>query len=240
MSDDERKQLTELANQYRDAGEWDRLIETVEKRHALTRKEGMPSVDLVYLAGNLAQAGRVDEAVTLIERSAREFRETGVLENSFEWKTLYSTEIDVMLAADRMDDAIAACRKTVAIALATGPDDSEYWEMHGYLGDLLQFGKKDVPAAIVEREVLWAHFRKRIASFTGEAELAYNAIVVHVQNGARLAHAYRQVKRPAEAIPVYEALLLDIRRSTFLGPQAQEIATIKQELEATRAEAQRK
>lgn len=219
--------LTDLANFYRGTESWDQLEAVIEERHAFEQaRSGGPGMGLVYLASNFADAGLTDRAVALIERAEDEFRRAGYDDVGHQWQALWSARIAVMLAAGRLDDAILSCRKTVDIARAAGAEYSDYWEMHGYLADLLQFKKKDVPEAVKEREMLWSYFRKRLSRFTGAEELSYNAISVHVQNGARLAHGYRALRREAEGIRIFEALVVDVEKSTFLGVSAVELPTL--------------
>jgi hypothetical protein len=127
---------------------------------------------------------------------------------------------------DRIDDAIAACRRAVELAHRDGPHYSDYWEMHAFLADLVQFGKRDAAGCIPERTALWRHFRSSLE----QGELGYNATIVHVQNAARLGHALRELERWAEACAIYEPLVDDISASTLLGADSVERPTVMLDL----------
>ncbi len=217
--------LTELANHYRDNEKWDELAEAVEERHALQRQAGQVGHGLIYLAGTLAENERAEQALALLARVDAELSSDGIGETSFERSTFYSIQAKVFLALDRLADAIEAVRKQVAIA-RQHPEYSDYWEMQAYLASLLQFQQRDHAAAAVERTELWEHFRQTLS----KGQLSYNAIMVHVANGAALAHAHRELGATAQAIPVYQALLEDLAGSDFFGDATIETFTLMIEI----------
>ncbi|GAB4561635.1 MAG: hypothetical protein Tsb0020_09270 [Haliangiales bacterium] len=217
--------LTELANHHRDNAQWDELTEAVEERHALQRQAGQFGPGLIYLAGTLAENGRPEQALALLARVDDELSGDGIGESSSERATFYSIQAEVFMAVDRLDDAIGAIRKQVAIA-RQHPQYSDYWEMQAYLASLLQFQQRDHAAAAVERTELWEHFRHTLS----KGPLSYNAIMVHVANGAALAHAHRELGATAQAIPVYKALLQDLAGSDFFGDGTIETFTLMIEL----------
>jgi tetratricopeptide (TPR) repeat protein len=217
--------FADLANHYRDRQAWDPLIALTEERYQLDRATSGASVSLVYLAIDMMDAERGELAVELLDRTRRDFEADGV-GDEFALRTLWTTTARVMNQLDRIDEAIAACRRTVEIARRVGPEYSDYWEMHAFLADLVQFRKRDVAGCIPERTALWQHFRRVLE----QGELGYNATIVHAQNAVRLAHALRKLERWAEARAIYEPLLADITASMFLGPDSIERPTLMLDL----------
>lgn len=218
--------FADLANHYRDREAWDALIALTEERYRNERANGGAGLSLVYLASDLADAGRGELATELLDRTRRDFEADGV-RDGFALRTLWSTTTMVMSRLERIDEAIAACRRAVEIAHRDGAEYSDYWAMHAYLADLVQFRKRDTSGCIPERTAVWLHFR---SSLEKGGELAYNATIVHVQNAARLGHALRSLERWREACAIYELLLDDITASTFLGADAIERPTLMLEL----------
>lgn len=217
--------FADLANYYRDREEWDPLIALTEERYQYERASGSASVSLVYLASNLADAERGELAVELLDRTRRDFEADGV-RDGFSLRTLWSTTATIMNRLERIDEAIDACRRAVEIAQREGPEYSDYWEMHAFLADLVQFRKRDAAGCIADRTALWQHFRGVLEN----GELAYNATIVHVKNAVRLAHALRELERWAEAVAIYAPLVDDISGSTFIGPDSIERPTVMLDL----------
>lgn len=214
-----------LANHYHDREAWDSLIAVTEERYQLERSSSGASVSLVYLATDMIDAGRDELAVELLDRTRRDFEADGV-RDGFSLRTLWSTTATIMNRLERVDEAIDAARRAVEIAHREGPEYSDYWEMHAFLADLVQFRKRDAAGCIADRTVLWQHFR----GVLGNGELAYNATIVHVKNAVRLAHALRGLERWAEACEIYAPLVDDISASMFIGPDSIERPTVMLDL----------
>lgn len=223
--EDVAQAFTDLANHLRDEKAWDALVTVTHERYQFERERDGHSVRLVYLAGDLAGVGRVDEALALYEQTRRDFEANGTT-NEFALRTLFSSQAMTLAELGRPADAIVPCRRAVDVAREVGPEYSDYWEMLGFLADLIQLGTGDHAGCLSDRRELWQHFR----AVLGRGELAYNATMVHVKNAARLAHALRQLGRWTEACEIYEPLIEDVRGSTFLGPGAIEIPTIMLDL----------
>jgi tetratricopeptide (TPR) repeat protein len=214
-----------LANYYRSHKDWDRLIALTEERYQVERATLRAGLSLVYLADNLFDAGRTEEALELLDRTRRDF-EADEVADEHALRTLWSTIATMMNQLGRIDEAIAACRRTVEIAHRAGPQYSDYWEMHAFLADLVQFRKRDAAGCIPERTALWQHFRGVLE----RGELAYNATIVHVQNAVKLGHALRELERWAEARAIYEPLIADVSASSFLGADSIERPTLMLDL----------
>ena len=210
--------LVDLANFYRAQENWSRLIEISEERHARHVVEENPQHVLIYLAGTLSKAKMNDEALAYMDRVKEDYAKFDKPVDSI----YHSTLISICLAHEDYSGAVDACREVLDIT----KDHTEYadfWDTQAQLADILQYKLNDAVASIHEREILWRHFR---AILDDKRELFYNAAVIHVSNGARYAYALTQVD-PQKAPAIYAALIEDLKRSRWFGPEAVEIPHLR-------------